>query len=44
MKIKLTEDTTLTVKAGQTVEVDDAQADLVIKLGRAVKVETKKKK
>ena len=44
MKIKLIKDTELTVKAGQTVEVDDKQADRVIKLVRAEKVDTKKKK
>lgn len=44
MNIKLIKDTELTVKAGQTVEVDDKQADRVIKLGRAEKVDTKKKK
>jgi len=42
MKIKLTKDTTLTIKAGQTVDVDDKQAAKLIQMGRAE--EAKKKK
>lgn len=44
MKVKVLIDTTLTVKAGQTVEVLDSEAPLLIRLGRVAKVEKPKKK
>lgn len=41
MKVRVVKDATLTVKAGQLVEVDDRQAVLAIRMGFAV--EEKKK-
>lgn len=42
MIIRVVKDATLTVKAGQLVEVDERQADLAIKLGYAVAEEQPK--
>ena len=44
MKVRVLTDTTLTVKAGQTVEVLDAEVPLLIQLGRAVLAEPPQKK
>lgn len=44
MTIEILKDVTLTVKAGQSVEVDPEQAALVIKLGYAKAVKTAPKK
>ena len=45
MRVKVITDTTLTVKAGQTVEVTDKEAAVLLRLGRVeeVKAEAPKK-
>ena len=43
MKVKVLADTTLTVKAGQIIEVIDAEAPLLMKLGRVEEVKEPKK-
>lgn len=40
MKVKILKDATLTIKAGQTVEVSPEQARLVIRLGLAAEEKT----
>lgn len=44
MKVKVIKDATVTVKAGQVVEVKDGDAISAIKLGLAVPFEETKKK
>lgn len=43
MKIQLLVDTTLTVKAGEIVEVDEQQATILLNLNRVKVLETPKK-
>lgn len=43
MKVKVLTDTTLTAKAGQIIEVIDAEAPLLLKLGRVEEVKEPKK-
>ncbi len=43
MKVTVLTDTTLTVKAGQTIEVIDSEAPLLIRLGRVEEVKEPKK-
>lgn len=44
MKVKILKDTTLTVKSGQIVNIDETEAPLLIKLGRVEKVKPPAKK
>lgn len=44
MKVETIKDVTLTVKAGQSVEVDPEQAVLAIKLGYVKEIKTAPKK
>lgn len=44
MRVKVIKDVTLTIKAGQTVDIDGAQLDAALRLGAvAVEAEPKKK-